>query len=172
MVRKNNEIQVKGEKQLEDLTNSLKFMSSKFDKYEKERLEREARIVEIESKVVYLSTKVEKVEYTAYRMEQYSRCNSMLIHDLPEEKGEDTDSLVIETVNEKMGLDISSADVDRTHRIGAPPKQSNKFRLVIVKFVQHNDRRKIYINKKLRKGTKVSITESLTAHRVAKPKEA
>ena len=58
MVRKNNETQIKGEKQLEEFTDSVKFMSSKFDEYEKERLEREARIVELESKVVFLSTKV------------------------------------------------------------------------------------------------------------------
>ena len=51
---------------------------------------------------------------------------SILIHGLPEVKGEDTNSLVIETVKEKMGLDISSADIERTHRISAPtltPKQ-------------------------------------------------
>ena len=73
MVRKNNEIQIKDEKQLEDLTNSVKFMSSKFDECEKERLKREARIVELESKVVSMSTKVEKLEYTADKMEQYSK---------------------------------------------------------------------------------------------------
>ena len=33
MVRKNNETQIKGEKQLEDLTNPVKFISSKFDEY-------------------------------------------------------------------------------------------------------------------------------------------
>ena len=71
-----------------------------------------------------------------------------------------------------MGLDISSADIDRTHRIGAPPKQSGKLKLVIVKFVRYNNRRKIYTIKKLLKGAKVSITESLTAQRVAKLKEA
>ena len=31
MVRKNSKTQIKGEKQLEDLTNLVKFMSSKFD---------------------------------------------------------------------------------------------------------------------------------------------
>ena len=36
MVRKNNKIQIKGEEQLEDLTDSVKFMSSKFDEYETE----------------------------------------------------------------------------------------------------------------------------------------
>ena len=101
-------------------------MSSKFNENEKERLEREARTVELESKVVSLSTNVQKLKNTADRMEQYSRRNSILIHGLPEENGEDTDSLVIETVKEKMGLDISAADIDRTHQIGAPPKQSGK----------------------------------------------
>ena len=41
-----------------------------------------------------------------------------------------------------------------------------------MKFVRYNDQRKIYENKKLLKGTKVSITESLSAYRVAKLKEA
>ena len=58
MIRKNNKTQIKGKKQLEGLTDSVRFMSSKFDKCEKERLEREARIVELEDKVVSLSTKV------------------------------------------------------------------------------------------------------------------
>ena len=104
-------------------------------------------------------------------MGKYSRRNSILIHGLPNVKGEDTDSLVIETVKEKMGLDISSTDIDRTYRIGAAPKQSGKVRPVIVKFVRHNDWRKIYTNKKLLEGTKVSMIESLTAHRAAKLKE-
>ena len=172
MVRNNNETQIKDEKQLADLTDSVKFMSSKFDGHEKERLEREARIVEFERKVVTLSNTVEKLEYTADKIKQYSIRNSILIHGLPELKGEDTDSLVIETVKEKMGVDILSADIDRTHRIGAPPKQSGKVIPVIVKFVLYNDRRKIYANKKLLKWTKVSITESLTAQRIAKLKEA
>ena len=79
MVRKNNETEIKGKKQLEDLTDSVKFMSNEFHEYEKERLERlemEARIVEL----VSLSTKFKKLEYTADRMKQYSRRNSMLIH--------------------------------------------------------------------------------------------
>ena len=99
-------------------------MSSKFDEHEKERLEKEVRIVEFACKVVSLSTKVEKLECTADKMKKYSRRNSILTHGLPKEPGEDTDSIVIETVKKKMGLDISSPDIDRTHRIGAPPKQS------------------------------------------------
>ena len=139
-------------------------MSSKFEEFEKERLERQARIAELESKVHSWSTKVEKLEYTADKMEQYSRCNSILIHGLPEEKGEDTGSLVIETVKEKMGLDISSADIDGTHKFATPPKQPGLYGMTTGE--------KIYINKKILKRAKISITESLTTHRIAKLKEA
>ena len=71
-LEKNNEIQIKGEKQLVNMTDSINFMSLKIDVREKERWIREARIVELESKAVSFSTKVEKFEYTADRMEQYS----------------------------------------------------------------------------------------------------
>ena len=97
------------------MSNSVEFIFLKFDEHEKETIKREARIVELEIKVGSLSTKVEKL-----RMKQDSRHNLMLLHGLPEIKGEDTDSLVIEIMKEKMGLDISSTDIGRTHRINAP----------------------------------------------------
>ena len=40
------------------MTNSVKFMSSKFYEYEKKRLEREAGIVELESEVVFFLLKL------------------------------------------------------------------------------------------------------------------
>ena len=99
MVRKTKETEIKGEKQLEDLTDSVKFMSNEFHEYEKERLERlemEARIVEL----VSLSTKFKKLEYTADRMKQYSRRNSMLIHG-KEKKGKMQNPLLSKQLKRK-----------------------------------------------------------------------
>ena len=59
-----------------------------------------------------------------------------------------------------MGLDISSADTETTHRTDATPKLSGKVRPVFVRFVRCNDWGKFMQIKKLPKGTKVSITES------------
>ena len=56
-----------------------------------------------------------------------------------------------------MGLVIPFANIDRTHRISASPKQWNKVRPVIVKFGGYDEQRKIYVNKKLLKGTKISV---------------
>ena len=83
------------------MADSFELTSSKLDEKEKERLERKARIAELESKVVSFSTKAEKLEYIADRIEQYSRRKSIIIYGLPEEKRENTDSLVIETVKRK-----------------------------------------------------------------------
>ena len=69
-----------------------------------------------------MSITVEKLEYKSDRMEQYSRRNSILIHGLPQVKGEDNKYLVIKKFKEKMGLDILSANIDRLHCIGDPPK--------------------------------------------------
>ena len=68
-----------------------------------------------------MSTKAEKLEYTSDKMEEYSRRNSILTHGLPEVNREDTDTLIIEMMKEKIGLDNFSADIGRTHGLGAPP---------------------------------------------------
>ena len=50
-------------------------------------LKRKARIIELESKIVSLSNKVVKLEYTTDRMARISIRNSILIHGLPKGKG-------------------------------------------------------------------------------------
>ena len=88
------------------MADSVELTSSKLDEKEKERLERKARIVELESKVVSLSTKAEKLEYIADRIEQYSRCKSIIICGQAEGKRENTESFVIETAKEVLDLPV------------------------------------------------------------------
>ena len=70
--------------------------------------------------------------------------------------------LVIETISTKMSIEISSEDLDRTHRIGKKKPGQNKPRPTIVKLCRCNVRKKFLSNKKNLKGSNVSITESLT----------
>ena len=48
----NNNNQIKGEKQLGDLSESIKFMSDKFDEFEKERQEQKKVIQELRGEVL------------------------------------------------------------------------------------------------------------------------
>ena len=64
-----------------------------------------------------LSTKIEKLEKLQDKQEQCSRRNCLVVHEIAEEKEEITDEMVINTLNEKLDLDITLRDRKRTHRI-------------------------------------------------------
>ena len=66
---------------------------------------------------------------------QYSRRNCLLFHGIKEEKGENTDNIIINTVKEEMDIEIIANDLDRPHRTGNP-KTKKKERPTIVKFVR------------------------------------
>ena len=103
--------------------------------------------------------------------QQYSRRNCLLLHGIEETKGEDTDNIVLEVLNNDMGLNISKTALDRSHRIGNL-KIKKKSGPIIVKFVQYYDRKDVFMNKKCLKGKGKSIAESLTAFIMQKLKNA
>ena len=103
--------------------------------------------------------------------QQYSRRNCLLLHGIEETKGEDTDNIVLEVLNNDMGLNISKTALDHSHRI-SNPKIKRKSLPIIVKSVWYYDRRDVFLNKKCLKGKGKSITESLTAFRMQKLKNA
>ena len=116
----NKNMHIKGEKQLVDLAESVKFMTSKFDELEKDRKEKEKIINNLKGEVSYLSEKLGKLEESIDAQQQYSRRNCLLPHCTEESKGEDTDSIVLEILNNAMGLNISKTAVDHSPRIGNP----------------------------------------------------
>ena len=71
-----------------------------------------------------MNKKIEKLEQIVARQEQYSRRNCLFLHDIAENKDENTDNLILKTVDEKINIELSSSDLDRTHRTGR--KKSDK----------------------------------------------
>ena len=106
------------------------------------------------------------------KQELYLRRNCRLFYGIPKKKQENTDELCIKTINEHLDLDINDTDIDRTHRIGSPRNTDEKPRPIIIKFVRCNDRKKIFDSKKMLKGKKIAITESLTVTLMKKLNEA
>ena len=165
-----NESQIKGEQQLKCLTDSVEFISARFDEYEADRKKKDEKISSLEEKVLGLTEKFDKLSSLVNTQEQYSRRNCILIHGLKENQNEDTEEVVIDKIKSEMDLDISPGDIDRTHRIGVPTKGKN--RLIIVRSVRYIDRRRIFTNKKRLKGKNMSINESLTKIKMSALKEA
>ena len=148
----------------------MNFMTNKFEVSERERHKKDKIIDTMKSDMVNINEKIEKLERIVDRHEQYSRRNCLLLDGIAEGERENTDELVLETLNEKMHIDLTPSDLDRTHRIGQRKSPSKKPRAVIIKFVSYSFFS--FLNKKLLKETQVSITESLTAKRMGVSKKA
>ena len=82
----------------------MDFMTNKFEEYKREREEKDKIIDTMKSDMVNMNEKIEKLERIVDRQEQYSRRNCLLLHGIAEGERENTDKLVLETLNEKCIL--------------------------------------------------------------------
>ena len=142
MCEKTKDSQIKGESQLNSLSEAMDFKTNKFEEYERERQEKDKIIDSIKSDMVNMNEKIEKLERIIDRQEQYWRRNSLLLHGITEGERENTDDLVLETLKGKVHVDLIPSDLDRTHRICQKKASSNKPSAVIITFVSYNTRKR------------------------------
>ena len=62
---------------------------------------------------------------------QYSCRNWLIFYGIKDEKGEDTDSIIINIIKEEMDIEILWNNLDRPHSFGNP-KTKKKERLIII----------------------------------------
>ena len=167
LANSNKEMQIKSDKQLIELTSSVKFLTSKFDELKKERKEKDELINSLQIEVSSLKVEVKSLEKKTDDQEQYS-----LIHGLNEAKTEDTDEMVLDVINDKLNMEMSLVSIDRSHRLGKWKDPGQKPRAIIVKFTRYKDRHLAFRNKKLLKGSGISVTERLTLKRMEHLKKA
>ena len=118
LANSNKERQIKGNKQLIDLTFSVKFLISKFGELERERKEKDELIHSLQIEVSSLKVEVKNLEKKADDQEQYSRRKCLLIHGLTETKTEDTEKMVLDVINNKINIEMSQISIGRSHRLG------------------------------------------------------
>lgn len=111
--------------------------------------------------------------------EQRSRNECLLIHGIEENDGENTDDIVLDVINNKLGLaNITLDDVQRSHRIGSLQNNQritrstpSRPRPIILRFLNYRHRQEVFKKKKLLKHQNVSISENLTQSRYRLYKE-
>ena len=113
---KTKSMQIKGDKQLAELMESVQHMSDKFDDFGKDRKEMEKTINNLKGEVSTLKGRVETLEKESDDQEQYSRRNCIVVHGLEENKDEITNDLVASFIKDKMDIDLSVTDINRSHR--------------------------------------------------------
>ena len=139
LVDQNRLTHIKGEQSLADLSKSVKFITDTFDEYEKEHEEKTEIIKKLNEKVSALTERSKVLEESIDQQVQYSRRNCLLIHGVEENSNEDTDKLVLNIINNDLGIDLTEVAIDRTNRIEDPKKKKKKVPPIIVKFVRHYD---------------------------------
>ena len=98
-----------------------------------------------------LEKRISQAEYDNDALEQYSRRNSVRISGVNEALDEDTDSIVMR-IAEKLDVPMSTADIDRSHRVGKINEQGRNGRRrprdILVKFSTYNARRRLFVKRK------------------------
>ena len=145
LAQSNNEKHIKGEKQLLDLTESINFMTKKFDDYEKDRAEKEKLIKDLREEVSSLKNEHEQLKSDVENPQQYSRWNCLLVHSIPKKQGESTESIALNAINELLEEGLSEVDIEYTHRVVKPKQNKKTPRPIITKFLRYNCRRRIFL---------------------------
>lgn len=118
-----------------------------------------------------LKDRIIKMEDEIDENQQYSRRNCLILHGLGEGNPENHTQVVQEFFKDKLKIEVTVDQIDRAHRLGVSGRHTmanavaRGARPMIVKFVSYRTRQKIFQEKKVLKGTKITITESLTARR-------
>jgi uncharacterized coiled-coil protein SlyX len=154
-------------------TNKLAEQSDKISKLEHKTTEQGLTIKEQYAELNALYNKVSELEIRIESQEQHSRRTSLRFHNIQvpvDERGRivqpiDTDKLILQVCNTKLGLDINTNDIGRSHVIG---KVKNGKSQVIVRFLSYRIRNRVYANKKALKGDPdgIFITENLTKYMI------
>ena len=107
-----------------------------------------------------MKEKIDLLEKKSDDSEQYSRRKLLLVHVVEQQEQENTDTSVLNVINEHLDIELSVKDLDKSHRIGKRNCNSKRRRF-IVKFISYNNCRVIFDNKKRLKVIGVSITVRL-----------
>ena len=84
-----------------------------------------------------LHKKVQTAISEVDNLQQYSRRNCLLFHEITESSDEDMDQLVIDQCSEKLNLSITRDMLERTHRLEPKHDQGGKPHAIIVKFCSY-----------------------------------
>ena len=86
------------------VTESLEFMSAKFDDLEKEIKKKDEKINQLEKTIENLAEKQKSLSSEIDDLEQYSRRNCLVLHGVNERNDENTNEIIIKTFSEELGV--------------------------------------------------------------------
>ena len=173
-----------------ELMDQLEKQESRIMDLESVQQSQKKEIAKLNGLVEGYESRISRLENDTNNLEQYSKRNCILFFGVPETKEEDTTQLVCKIAREKLRIDLQPSAIDRSHRLqrrsqgndanDAPPSDRRQTRSgqrdgnsqgsspstaprpLLVKFVSYQSRQLVIKNRKLLKGSRMSIQEHLT----------
>ena len=108
---------MKGNQQLKEVNDAIKFINKKFGEFEADRREKERELAELKITINSLNVRLDKADRAFDRQGQYPRRNCLLIHGIDKENQENMDEVVINVFKKEMDEEITHVDIDRSHRL-------------------------------------------------------
>lgn len=157
----------------------VKVLSQRIDELESFRVINENVSENLVNENKRLNDRINKLENSVDDQEQRNRNYCLLMHGVEENIEENTDTVVVETINNQLGLvDINLENIQRSHRLGprndGRSTRNNRIkpRPIIFRFRDFSARQQVFKNKKMLKGKVISISENLTKKRYTLYKQA
>lgn len=101
-----------------------------------------ATVTDLELKLKESNDRCQQLDNKHDDLEQYTRRQNIRIAGIQEADGENTDNLVITFAKDVLNVDVSAAEIDRSHRVGQKA-QNKTTRDIIVRFVSYKSKLKI-----------------------------
>ena len=92
-------------------TKTTNFTNEKFEEFEKGLKKKEENIKFLEKENSYVNKRLDKMDTVVDRQEQYSGRNFLLVHRIMEDKVEDTDEKIINTLQQSKYETIKPEDI-------------------------------------------------------------
>ena len=124
------------------MNKTINFIGEKFDGLEKDGHEKDEIIKSLSKKTFEMAQRINKLVNLVDRQEQYLRHNCLLVHGIVETNDENTDDLILKTINEKLDINNTESEIDRSHSIGTK-KDGRRPRPIIVKLMSYNTTEKV-----------------------------
>ena len=156
----------------------VKELSKRLDELESYRTVTEKITDKMQTEIQRLNERLKIAEDSLDDQEQRNRNFCLLLHGIEENDNEDTNHVVVETINNNLGLEMKIENLQRSHRLGPRENTRNtrntrtKPRAIIFRFRDFSWRKDVFYAKKKLKGKGISISENLTKRRYALYKNA
>ncbi|KAK3106950.1 hypothetical protein FSP39_003755 [Pinctada imbricata] len=163
---------------VQPLNDQIKQLTTKVDDNEKQIKKLSDENDKLRSELNIAFERVDRAEADIEELEQYGRRTSLRFHNVEVADTNNTDDEIVKLCKEKLQVDITPDDINRSHPIGRKNRHG-KYQL-ICRFKNWKIKNKIYREKKKLKNdsSRIFVTEDLTSYRqeivseIAKAKRA